>query len=58
MTCFRAFYFESANIDVESFKGLKKTVHALDKKYQAGGNVLFYFRHGAPVFWRLVRESV
>jgi glucose-6-phosphate 1-dehydrogenase len=51
------FYFESANIDVESFKGLKKTVQTLDKKYQAGGNILFYFAM-APRFFGALCENL
>ena len=44
------FYFESANMELDDFKKLKLTVDALDKKYQAGGNVLFYFAM-APRFF-------
>jgi glucose-6-phosphate 1-dehydrogenase len=51
------FFFESANIDIESFKGLKKTVQALDKKYQAGGNILFYFAM-APRFFGALCENL
>lgn len=51
------FYFESANIDVESFRGLKKTVQALDKQYQAGGNILFYFAM-APRFFGALCENL
>ncbi|MBT7885699.1 MAG: glucose-6-phosphate dehydrogenase [Gammaproteobacteria bacterium] len=51
------FYFESANIDVESFTALKKTVQALDKKYQAGGNILFYFAM-APRFFGTLCENL
>ena len=51
------FYFESANIDVEGFTHLKKTVDALDKKYQAGGNVLFYFAM-APRFFGGLCENL
>ena len=51
------FYFESANIDVEDFTALKKTVQALDKKYQAGGNILFYFAM-APRFFGTLCENL
>ena len=51
------FFFESANIDVESFTALKKTVQALDKKYQAGGNILFYFAM-APRFFGALCENL
>ena len=44
------FYFESANLDPDDFKNLKKTVDELNEKYQAGGNVLFYFAM-APRFF-------
>ena len=44
------FYFESANLDPDDFKNLKKTVDELNVKYQAGGNVLFYFAM-APRFF-------
>jgi glucose-6-phosphate 1-dehydrogenase len=37
------FHFESANIHVKGFARLRETVAALDKQYQTGGNVLFYF---------------
>ena len=51
------FYFESANIDVEGFTRLKKTVDALDAEYQAGGNVLFYFAM-APRFFGGLCENL
>ena len=51
------FYFESANIDVEDFKQLKKVVDALDEKYQAQGNVLFYFAM-APRFFGSLCENL
>lgn len=51
------FYFESANIDVEGFTRLKKTVDALDAEYQAGGNVLFYFAM-APRFFGDLCENL
>lgn len=51
------FHFESANIDVEGFTRLKATVAALDEKYQAGGNVLFYFAM-APRFFGDLCENL
>ena len=51
------FYFESANIDVEGFTRLKKTVDALDAEYHAGGNVLFYFAM-APRFFGGLCENL
>ncbi len=51
------FHFESANIDVEDFIRLKATVEALDEKYQAGGNVLFYFAM-APRFFGALCENL
>lgn len=51
------FYFESANQGPEDFKRLKQTVDALDKKYQAGGNVLFYFAM-APRFFGGLCENL
>jgi len=51
------FYFCSANIDQEGFKKLKRTVEELDKKYQAGGNVLFYFAM-APRFFGTLCENL
>jgi glucose-6-phosphate 1-dehydrogenase len=51
------FYFASANIDQEGFKKLKQTVQELDKKYQAGGNVLFYFAM-APRFFGSLCENL
>ena len=51
------FYFESANIDVEGFTRLKKTVDALDAEYQAGGNVLLYFAM-APRFFGGLCENL
>ena len=51
------FYFESANIDVEGFTRLKTTVEALDKQYEAGGNVLFYFAM-APRFFGSICENL
>ncbi len=44
------FYFESSNIEIEDFKKLKNTVEQLDKQYQTGGNILFYFAM-APRFF-------
>ncbi len=44
------FHFESAKMELDDFKKLKLTVDALDRKYQAGGNVLFYFAM-APRFF-------
>jgi len=51
------FHFASANLDPEDFKQLKKTVEELDKKYQAGGNVLFYFAM-APRFFGSICENL
>lgn len=51
------FHFESANIDVEGFTRLRETVAALDKQYQAGGNVLFYFAM-APRFFGSICENL
>lgn len=51
------FYFEPANIDLEGFTKLKETVSELDKKYQAGGNVLFYFAM-APRFFGSLCENL
>jgi glucose-6-phosphate 1-dehydrogenase len=51
------FYFESANIDVAGFSRLRETVAALDKQYQAGGNVLFYFAM-APRFFGSICENL
>ena len=44
------FHFETANLDPEDFKKLKQSVDELDEKYQAGGNILFYFAM-APRFF-------
>jgi glucose-6-phosphate 1-dehydrogenase len=43
-------HFQSANIDVEDFRKLKERISALDKQYDAGGNILFYFAM-APRFF-------
>lgn len=51
------FNFESANIDVAGFKNLKARVQALDKEYQAGGNILFYFAM-APRFFGSLCENL
>jgi len=51
------FHFESANIDPEDFKKLKTKVDELDKKYQAGGNVLFYFAM-APRFFGTLCDNL
>ena len=49
------FYFESSNLELDDFKKLKQAVEQLDKKYQAGGNVLFYFAM-APRFFGTLCE--
>ncbi|MAI55185.1 MAG: glucose-6-phosphate dehydrogenase [Gammaproteobacteria bacterium] len=51
------FHFQSANIDAEGFAGLKQRVAALDKQYQAQGNVLFYFAM-APRFFGDLCENL
>ena len=51
------FHFQSANIDAENFAGLKQRVAALDKQYQAQGNVLFYFAM-APRFFGDLCENL
>tara|TARA_R110002072_G_scaffold1780_9_gene14739 strand:- start:18654 stop:20546 length:1893 start_codon:yes stop_codon:yes gene_type:complete len=51
------FHFESANIDVEGFTRLKETVQSLDEKFNAGGNVLFYFAM-APRFFGSICENL
>ncbi len=50
--------FQSGSFDdVEHFKRLKQTVTELDKKYQAGGNILLYFAT-APRFFGTICENL
>ena len=51
------FHFASANIDVEGFTQLKRVVDELDQKYQARGNILFYFAM-APRFFGSLCENL
>jgi len=50
-------HFQSANLDPEDYKNLKKTVENLDEKYQAGGNILFYFAM-APRFFVAICDNL
>jgi glucose-6-phosphate 1-dehydrogenase len=51
------FHFESANIDEAGFRNLRSRVEELDKKFEAGGNVLFYFAM-APRFFGPLCENL
>lgn len=43
-------YFQTGDVNVEDFKKLKERVSELDRKHQAGGNVLFYFAVAPKLF--------